>query len=142
MNSRAITPIIEQFFIFAMGVFLFSIVVVAFRGMEADYLDKTGELSAQLAAEYTSFSIMNVYELKNTGRNPSVYTTVTIPNSKYFLEVKGSNVTAAAGSKTATVRLPVKIAAKGNAYTIEPINLKYQAGNISLKGGTPEEQTD
>jgi len=141
MNRRAITPIIEQFFVFAMGVFLFAIVVVAFRGMEADYMDKTGGLSVQLAAEYLSFSIMNVYELENIGKNPSMHTIVTIPNSKYFLEVKDSNVTAASDSKMATVRLPVRAAAKGNAYTIEPINLKYQGGNISLKGGMPEEQT-
>ncbi len=138
MNRRAVTPIIEQFFIFAMGVFLFSMAVITFRGIERDYLDKTAGFSVQLAGEYLSLSIMNVHELASIGKNPAIRTTVTMPNSektRYYMEVKGPNITAAGGQKTAAVRIPAKTTAEGNAYTNLPFNIEYSGGKINLNSG-------
>lgn len=138
MNRRAVTPIIEHFFIFAMGVFLFSMVVTAFRQLELDYLDKTGDFSLRLAGEYTSFSVMNVYELKSIGKNAVIEATAVMPHtgekSGYYVELRDSNITVRSGSKTATLKVPVAINAEGSAQTTGAIRFAYDGNKINLKG--------
>lgn len=138
MNRRAVTPIIEHFFIFAMGVFLFSMVVTAFRELQADYLEKTGDFSLRLAGEYASLSVMNLYELKSVGKNATIETTAVMPRtagtSGYYVEIRDSNITVRSETKTETLRVPARMTASGSAQTLGAIRFSYDGNKINLNG--------
>jgi len=122
MNKRAITSIMEQFLIFAIGLVIFSMVVISFRGIGENVEAQADAGNVREAANYLRANIVDVWKIANAGEEPRVERVLSLKlEGKAIFE--GNEVCIVTADNKECVPLPLDAALEGKAYTLEKFSV-------------------
>jgi len=131
MNPRALTSIMEQFLIFALGLVIFSMVVLSFRGIGERVDEQTAIVDVRGAANYIRANIVDVWEIANVGEEAVVERVLSIPveGSAFF---EGREVCVVTADSRECVPVPLDVELEGKAYTLEKFRVIGRRDMVEL----------
>ena len=122
LNRRAITSIMEQFLIFAIGLVIFSMVVISFRGIGENVEVQAETGNVREAANYLRANIVDVWKIANVGEEPRVerMLSLQVEGSAVF---EGNMVCVVTADDKECVPVPLDAGLEGKAYTLEKFSV-------------------
>lgn len=132
MNPRAITTIMEQFIIFALGIVIFAMIALSFSQVGENIEQKNEIMGISQATAYLAANVVEVWEIANTGHSAMVERTLSLPISG-TAEFGDREVCVSTKTDRECSPLPLDAELKGKAYTLEKFTLISTKEGVELK---------
>ena len=131
MNRRGITAIMEQFLIFAIGLVIFAMIVVSFRGIGEQVEGQAELTNVRGAATYVRANIIDVWQAANAGNDAKVERTLSLPFEGKIL-FEGGEVCIVTADDEECVPVPLDVELEGKAYTLEKFRVIGYKDRVEL----------
>ncbi len=137
-NEHAVVNLVEQVFVFSMGLLILLAVYVTFEQVERGFEQNRRMADSDEIAAHISLVIADLHLIASVGNNASVSRTVTFAklDKIYTIELSGDHVLVESDTTTAERKIPAPINSSGKAYSDGRIVISYSSeGKVILETG-------
>ena len=138
LNTRAAVNVIEQVFVFSMGILLMFSAYFLFEQVYSSFEQHKAIAIAEEFAGQTALATADLYLTAHAGKNILINRTVRFArlDRSYALQLSGGHAIAESGEILAEHMIPVPATSFGKAYSNGALFFSYsKGGNISLEQG-------
>jgi len=135
-NKRAAIPLIEQVFLFSMGLAVLVAVYVTFTYVQTGFGNKRMDTNAEAVALQTATAAADLYVMASAGHNASASKIMRFPKLEgpYSIESSGRTVLVQYKNSGSAKAIPAPVNASGKTYSDREILLSYSPGYTILIG--------
>lgn len=137
-NKRAAAVLVEQVFLFLMGLIVLVAVYTTFSRVQTGFESKRMDVNAEDIALQTAIAAADLQATASAGRNASASRLLRFPRLEgpYSIELSGREVLVQYQAASSTKRIPAPADASGKAYSDRALLLSYSPdGTIRLEAG-------
>ena len=137
-NEHAAVNLVEQVFVFSMGLLILLAVYVTFEQVERGFEQSRRIADSDEIAAHIALGIADLHLIASVGNNASVSRTVKFAklDKIYSIELLGDHVFVESDMTTAERRIPVSVNSSGKAYSDRRLVISYSSeGRVILETG-------